>query len=244
LEYFVSLDIFFAGRNVVDTTKLSSYHIRDPEAYILEWLEMSNRPFFFVGDGDRFSDIIFWKQCLFFGLKAIIFHCCCDPELKSKRHENRGRGPPNAWQSISDRFDQLISWKDKAVKVMKIDTTSRTSFNIIIDTIKPQMCMDEPERGEEKEDFTYNGVTYSVFTKMLPNNVLSFLNKYAQETLYMKEEGLVHGKVRQKPRGIRVEGNLGCGIAYKNMGVDPLCMHPMVRYDRLLVCEYMYVTMF
>jgi hypothetical protein len=57
LQYAISPNYFFAGRNTVQVDMLSSYHIREPDSYIIEWLEMADRPKYFVCDGDCFSDI-------------------------------------------------------------------------------------------------------------------------------------------------------------------------------------------
>lgn len=214
----------------MDLETLSSYHIQDPSSYIIAWLESSNRPKYFVGDGDRFSNIKFWEPLIAFGLHVYIFHVMCEEDLLLIRQDNRGRGSPFQWQEISSRYNELIGWNHPYVTHHQINTSQATAFNIIHNILVPRLKPKLPIQVMSSNTHVFFGCNYEVHQGLLPKNMLVFLRKYAQQISYMKEEGLILGTVREKPRGIRVEGNIGCGIAYKGMGVDPLPMHPMLRY--------------
>ena len=225
----MSSNFFFAGKNSVQTENIASYHIWEPETYILEWLQMAERPKYFIGDGDQFANICMWKQCLAYGLKIIIVECTCSKLLQDLQYKHRGRGKPSSWQSICAQYKELLCWKHTAVSHIQVDTTSLSSFaivhNILIPLLKPKF----PIQIASSVEFTYYDVCYENHKDLLSPTIFSFLQRYAQEQTYMKEEGLIHGTIKSKPRGIWVEDNIGCGIAYKGMGVDPLCMHPMLR---------------
>ena len=229
LRYYQSPHIFFVGRNTTDLTSLSSYHINDPKSYIIEWLESANRPKVFVGDGDRFSDITFWCPLVAYGLQVMIFHLVCNDGLLL-RHEHRLRGFPYTWHSISARYDALISWQQSNVQVISVDTQLASAYTCLIDIVIHVVGEPLPPKHAIIIPQPVFGLWYEIIRNAFGTNVLSFLRMYAQQQMYMKEEGLVSGTLRQKPRGIRVEGNIGCGIAYRGMSVDSLAMHPMLRY--------------
>ena len=115
LEYYVSPNYFFAGRNTAEREMLLSYHIHNPVDYIIDWMEMGSRPKYFVCDGDWFSDISFWQPLVAFGLLVKVIECCCPQALLTVRREHRGRSIPHTWVAIAEQFNQLTDWQHKQV---------------------------------------------------------------------------------------------------------------------------------
>ena len=230
LEYYISPNYFFAGKNCTEYETLSSYHIRDPLLYVMAWMEMSNRGTYFVGDGDCFSDKSFWEPLVLYGLSVVVVNCCCDVIALQKRQHYCGRGMPLLWKAINKRYQLLTSWISTSVKHIAVDTYNHSAFSIIHNTIIPFLLLNIPTEESSLQTFNCNGTIYKVYKHLLPTHVFQFLVYYAQQQVYMKEEGVVHGVLRSKPRGLRLEGNMGCGICYCMMSVDPLCLHPMLRY--------------
>ena len=234
LEYYVSPNYFFAGRNSPETAMLSSYRIHNPEDYIISWLEMSVRPRYFVGDGDQFANVLLWQALLPFGLSVKVIETTCPQSVLSVWCDYWGRSLPHLWSSISKWFAQLTAWVHPQVQHVCVNTNQHTSFEILQDVIIPLLNPVLPPSKLVQTTYSFNNTHYKVHQHLLPTNIVAFLSYYAQQQKYLKEEGLVEGVVRTKARGIIVEGNYGCGIAYRGMSVDPICMHPMIRYEFML----------
>ena len=142
-------------------------------------MESANRPEYFVGDGDRFSDIHFWLPCIQFGLEMIIVECVCDAALLDLRYDNHGRGMPNTWQSISERYKELIEW-DRAgdtnyVHHVKLDTSNKPCYKVVLEELVPKLDIEIPCSIFESQSFDYNDVVYESFHNLLSANVLGFL---------------------------------------------------------------------
>jgi hypothetical protein len=59
------------------------------------------------------------------------------------------------------------------------------------------------------------------------------VRQYVCKVLYMREMGATSSNASRwvnKQRGIRLEGELGCGIAYREVPVDPVPIHPIIRF--------------
>ena len=223
LQYYTSKDIFFAGRNSTDIKYLSSYHINFPEKYIIQWLDDATRPKIFVGDGDRFADIKFWKplveKC---GLTAVFFCCMAGDDITQQRREHRGRFLPNNWANICNRFQQLEQWTHPSIQNIKLNTQETNAFTILTTKILPSLHLSSTH-NYIPTTFTKSTVqifelSYEVLHNFLPNHLLQFLHLYAQQALYFEEVMIVNTlQLHLKGRGVQVEGNPDCGLQYKSM---------------------------
>ena len=159
----------------------------------------------------------------------VVIECKCSQQTITNQQEYRNHCMPNTWLNIQQQFNQLTLWQHNNVLHKQINTDNSPAYNITHQILIPLIAPLLPTSSPTTTLRTFFSCKYEVVKDLLGPNILSFLRLYAQQQTYMKEEGLIHGTVRQNPCGIRVEGNLGCGIAYKQSGIDAVTMHPMVR---------------
>lgn len=225
-QFYSSSSYFLAGLHPLQLTiKLHS----PPETYLNKWFDMDNRPKYFVDYRSRFIDTVTYNKLLDAGVRIFIFDITATEKDIQARLQHSGHVCDNSYITYTDIYDI----HHEQVTVTPIDTSTTDSYTAvsqICNVLDVEPHWEAHYRNIQKIDNNIYGHDCPVFKMVLPPKILSRLLAYSKSVQYMKEEGTVFNKLLPKLRGVRVEGDLGCGIGYHHVGVDPLPLHPLTRH--------------
>jgi hypothetical protein len=212
---------------------------RDPQAFLDLWHSMSPQPPVFLVDGGKFVNASLLKEVAAAGCKVVVFDLEAPQDTLEKRHAERGRGFPRTWPEIAKKHQEVRDWaveRPTNVVYHKLQSASSASMGSNALFVLEKIGVEKTvyAKGKPKElKYKLGNITYLTVDNYLTKSQLDVVRWYIQNILYMREMGGAstnRGRWVNKPRGIRLEGDSNCGIAYKSTPVDPIPVHPITRF--------------
>ena len=246
LQYICSQHVMYPGIVIGAAASIGTDLTADPKLYLQLWHKITPQPLIFLADGGKFVDVSF-LQGVVQNCEVAVFDLKAAKDITQERRSARGRQNPRSWPLIARRHQAVRDWakssRNAAYHELDSSVALCSNLSVVLDKIGMGKVLQEDQAKKNKH--TLCRLEYLTVSKLLAQPQLEMVRWYITNTLYMREMGAATGNASRwvsKPRGIRLEGDPECGIAYKRTPVDPVPIHPITRFLLEVVNTYFGMT--